>query len=76
MSAILDMAGIYFDFIAEVLFNEDFTVMRAALIPHATALERSTFVAHTNSHRFLLRDSIWEADGVRDVTMELRDETF
>ena len=63
------MAGSHFDFIAGVLFNEDFTVMRAALIPHATALERSTYVAHTNSHRFLLRDSIWEANGVRDVTM-------
>jgi len=70
------MAGSHFDFIAGVLFNEDFTVMRAALVPHATALERSTHVVHANSHRFLLSDSIWEADGVRDVTIELRDVTF
>lgn len=76
LSAIRDMAGSHFDFIAGVLFNEDFTVMRAALIPHATALKRSTYVAHTNSHRFLLRDSIWEADGVRDVTINLRDVAF
>ena len=76
LSAIRDMAGSHFDFIAGVLFNEDFTVMRAALIPHATVLERSTYVGHTNSHRFLLRDSIWEADGVLDVTIELRDVTF
>lgn len=76
LSAIRDMAGSHFDFIAGVLFNEDFTVMRAALIPHATALRRSTYVEHTNSHRFLLRDSIWEDDGVRDVTIELRDVTF
>lgn len=76
LSAIRDMAGSHFDFIAGVLFNEDFTVMRAALIPHAIALERSTYVARTNSHRFLLRDSIWEANGVRDVTMDLRDLTF
>jgi hypothetical protein len=76
LSAIRDMAGSHFDFIAGVLFNEDFTVMRAALIPHAIALKRSTYVVHTNSHRFLLRDSIWEADGVRDVTIELRDLTF
>jgi Type ISP C-terminal specificity domain/N-6 DNA Methylase len=28
------------------------------------------------SHRFLLRDSVWEASGVRDVTKELREVTF
>lgn len=76
LSAIRDMAGSRFDFLAGVLFNEDYTVMRAALIPHATALERSTYVEHTNSHRFLLRDSIWDAGGVRDVTKEVRDVTF
>lgn len=76
LSAIRDMAGSHFDFLAGVLFNEDFTVMRAVLIPHATALEQSTYVERTNSHRFLLRDSIWQASGVRDVTNELRDVTF
>jgi hypothetical protein len=76
LSAIRDMAGSHFDFLAGVLFNEDFTVMRAALIPHAVTLERATFVERTNSHRFLLRDSIWEASGVRDVTEELRGVTF
>lgn len=76
LSAIRDMAGSHFDILAGVLFNEDYTVMRAALIPHAAALERATYVEHTNSHRFILRDSIWEADGVRDVTQELRAVTF
>jgi len=76
LSAIRDMAGSHFDFLAGVLFDEDFTVMRAALIPHSIALVRSKHVEHTNSHRFLLRDSIWEAAGVRDVTKELRDVRF
>jgi hypothetical protein len=76
LSAIRDMAGSHFDFLAGVLFNEDFTVMRAALIPHAVALARATFVERTNSHRFLLRDDIWNAPGVRDVTSELRAVTF
>ena len=70
------MAGSRFDFLSGLLFNEDFTVMRAALIPHAAALKRSTYVEHTNSHRFLLRDNVWEARGVREVTKELRDVTF
>jgi hypothetical protein len=76
LSAIRDMAGSHFDFLAGVLFNEDFTVMRAALIPHTVALARATFVERTNSHRFLLRDDIWNAPGVRDVTSELRAVTF
>jgi hypothetical protein len=76
LSAIRDLSGAHFDFIAGVLFNEDYTVMRAALIPHAVALERSTFVERTNSHKFLLRDDVWNAAGVRDVSAELRAVNF
>jgi hypothetical protein len=76
MSAIRDMAESRFDFLAGVIFKEDYTVLRAALIPHAMALERATYVKHTNSHRFLLRDDIWNVRGVRDVTDELRAVRF
>jgi hypothetical protein len=76
LSAIRDLGAGHFDFIAGVLFNEDYTVMRAALIPHSIAVERATFVEHTNSHRFLLRDDVWNAADVRDVTAELRAVTF
>ena len=55
-----------------MLFGEDYTVLRAALIPCSIAAERSTYVEHTNSYRFLLRDDVWNAPGVRDVTAELR----
>jgi hypothetical protein len=60
LSAIRDLKGGHFDFIAGVLFNEDYTVMRAALIPHSVALERAKFVERTNSHRFLLQDGCLE----------------
>jgi len=76
LSAIRNLKGAHFDFLAGVLFNEDYSVMRAGLIPHAVALERATFVEYTNSHRFLLRDDIWNASGVRDVTIELRAVKF
>jgi hypothetical protein len=46
------------------------------LIPHCVAIERAKFVEHTNSHKFILRDDIWRARGVRDVTQELRAVTF
>ncbi|HEY9157337.1 hypothetical protein [Candidatus Binatus sp.] len=76
LSAIRDLGGAHFDFLAGVLFNEDYSVMRAALIPHTVAFKQATFVKRTNSHRFLLRDDVWKSPGVRDVTMELRAVDF
>lgn len=76
LSAIRDLHGGHFDFLAGVLFNEDYTVLRAALIPHSVAIDRAKFVEHTNSHKFMLRDDIWSAAGVKDVTPELQAVTF
>jgi len=70
LSAIRDLAG--FDVLAGVLLDAEFGVARAALIPSSIVRDRSTFTKHTNSHRFLLRDDIWDAAGVKDVTADLR----
>ena len=72
LSANRDFEGKSFDFLAGVIFSEDYTVMRAAIIPHIVVLKRAIFVPRTNSHRFLLRDEVWDAPEVRDVTAELR----
>lgn len=71
LSAIRDLDG--FDVLAAVLFDDDYRVLRAALIPASVARERSTYVAHTNSHRFMLRDDVWDVDSVIDVTAKLQD---
>ncbi|CAB4327808.1 hypothetical protein GJU89_15430 [Brucella sp. 09RB8918] len=71
LSAIRDINGGHFDVLAGVLFDDDFNVMKAALIPIAFVIERSTFIAHTNSNKFMLRDDVWNAPGVRDVTAEI-----
>jgi len=72
LSAIRNMDGAHFDFLVGVLFNEDYSIMRGAMIPYSVALERSSFVKYTNSHKFMLRDDVWAATGVRDITNELR----
>jgi hypothetical protein len=72
LSAIRDLAGAHFDFLAGVLFSEDYSILRAAIIPRAVAEEQASFVERTNSHRFLLRDDVWEASHVRDVTEQLQ----
>jgi len=52
--------------------TEEYGVLRAALIPYAIVEQRATFVEHTNSHKFMLRDDVWNAAGVKDVTDRLR----
>lgn len=70
LSAIRDLDG--FDLLAVVLFDDDYRIARAALVPAATVKEKSVYVQHTNSNRFLARESIWEVAGVIDVTDRLR----
>ncbi len=76
LSAIRDLGGGHFDVLAAVLFSADYGIQRAALIPHAVVVGCSAFVSHTNSHRFLLRDQIWDTPGVEDVTEKLRAITW
>jgi hypothetical protein len=53
------------------IFDDDINVVKAALIPIALVIERSTFIARTNGNKFILRDDVWNAPGVRDVTAEI-----
>ncbi len=70
MSAIRDLDG--FDILAAVLFDDDYQIMRAALVPATVVRSCSAYIEHTNSHKFLLRDGIWDTPGVFDVTDRLR----
>jgi hypothetical protein len=77
LSAIRDLKDSHFDFLAGVLFKEDYRVDRAIIIPHAVILSLAdkkthiSFQEHTNSHLFQLVDAIWEVDGVKNVTKQL-----
>lgn len=72
LSAMRDLAAGQFDFLAAVLFDDDFHIVRAALIPICVVEKRATYVAHTNSSKFMLRDDVWEEPGVQDVTKQIR----
>ncbi|PDQ21480.1 hypothetical protein CN311_08850 [Mesorhizobium sanjuanii] len=71
LSAIRDIEGGHFHVLAAVLFDDDFRVMKAALVPVGLVVEHSTFVKRTNSNKFIMRDDVWNAPGVRDVTAEI-----
>lgn len=71
LSAIRNLSAMHFDLLAGVIFDDDFRVMRAALIPRDIIEVRSTYIAHTNSHKFILRENVWSAPGVLDVTAKV-----
>lgn len=58
-----------FDFLVGVLFNADFSVRRAAIVPWEVVFQNSAHVAHTNAWRFLLRDGVWSMQGVRELSL-------
>ena len=70
LSAIRDPNG--FDVLAAVLFDDNYRVTRAALIPQKVVKQRSTYLHYTNSHKFILRDNVWDDPEVLDVTQNLR----
>ena len=62
-----------FDFMAAVLFNPDFSVKYAALVPIETVIKLSSFVKHTNSHTFLFRPNVLKDPLVQDITLKVRE---
>jgi hypothetical protein len=72
LSAIRGIGDRHFDYLAGVLFNADFSVMKGALIPWAVVKEHGAENKHTNSHKFLLRDSVWSLPGIQDITGALQ----
>ena len=72
LSAIRELESGHFDFLAGVVFDEDYTVLRAAIVPRELVTARATFVKRTNSHKFVLRDDVWDAPGVQDVTAQMQ----
>lgn len=61
-----------FDFLAGVLFNGDYSVFRAAIVPHSLLEPRCRFSKHVNGWIFKLEDDVWDMPGVHNVTDELK----
>lgn len=72
LSAIRKIDERNFDFLVGILFDANFSIVRAAQIPWSTVRECGTFVASTNSTKFMLRDAVWDIEGVSDITEHLR----
>jgi hypothetical protein len=61
-----------FDLLLGILFNQDFTVLRAALIPIDIIRANVARVDYVNGWRFILREAVWAIPRVTDVTDLIR----
>lgn len=72
LSAIRGLDKNHFNYLAGVLFAEDFSVQRACLIPISVVQRLSVYRQHVNAWILHLRDPVWEVDGVKDITDKVR----
>jgi hypothetical protein len=72
LSAIRKIDGNPFEYLAGVIFDEDFGVLRGALVPLAVVRKRARKSDHVNGWLFNLDDAVWSLPDVRDVTDRLK----
>lgn len=70
---IRDLDGKKFDWLAGVVFNGDWDIVLAMLIPHALVVKRAIPIAHSRSSRIYLREDWLSLEAVVDVTTKLRE---
>jgi len=68
LSAIRGLEQQHFSYLAGVLIRENFSVHRACLIPVGIVKQIAVYRSHVNAWIIHLRDSVWEIDGVEDIT--------
>lgn len=72
LSAIRDLNGAHFDFLAIVLFAPDFSVTHAFVLSAAHAKAAARYRKHVNAWILHARDSLFSQRGVRDITELVR----
>jgi hypothetical protein len=72
LSVIRGLDLCHFDFLVGVLYDEDFLVSRACLIPHEVVKTTATYRKHVNGWIVYLRPTVWQELGVLDITDELK----
>lgn len=71
LSAIRGLDGQHFDRLVVLLFAEDYSILRAALLPFEAVKRLARFRPHVNGSLLYLRD-IWAASDAEDITERCR----
>jgi len=71
LSALRNLKDHNIDHLVGVVFEPDFAIRHAALVPYEVVLEKPTYTAHTNSHNFHIRPSLFQDRRVQDIRDKL-----
>lgn len=71
LGVLRELDAMPFDFLAGILFREDFQVLKACLLPVSQVRDHSEYIERTNSWRFILRDNVWSLPGAIDISSKL-----
>ncbi|KHA51098.1 hypothetical protein Z947_1381 [Sulfitobacter geojensis] len=74
LGAIRDLAG--FDVLAAVLFDRQYRVVVASLIPVDVVVRKAKFNQYTNSYRLMYDETLRSDEDVTDVTLRLKEIGF
>jgi hypothetical protein len=70
LSAIRGLEKRHFAFLVAVIFQEDYSVQRAVLLPHSSVVKIARHRTHVNAHIVMLAD-MWRVAGGRDITEQV-----
>jgi hypothetical protein len=71
LSFIRELDKQHFEYLVGVLYNEDFTVKKACIIPYAVVKQLAKYHPHPNAWTVMLEDQVWRIDGVEDITLKM-----
>ncbi len=71
LSAIRNLKKKDFDFLIGVIFNKDYKILDAVMIPHAVVEEYASYKKHVNAHILHLREAILTDTRVRNIIGQL-----
>lgn len=70
-SAIRKLEEDHFDFLIAILFNENFTVNKAAIFPKDFVIKKSFWQKHVNAYILPIDNELWNSESGKDILSEI-----
>lgn len=71
LSAIRNLSDKDFDYLVAVIFDKDYSIIDAVIVPHEVVAEYATYRKHVNAHILQLRGDILKDPTVKDIRKKI-----
>ena len=72
LSSIRQLNEKHFDWLLAIIFNEEFEVEQAVLLPHEAIADYATHREHTNSHILVMKGAVLKDARLKDITERIK----